>query len=86
MSDVATRVWRPLGELPADGAIAHVNIRTPDGAVNSWRWLAYRRGSQTPFIGGRWQQANEYGFRNAALPRVGEWTPNPLINPRTPHS
>jgi hypothetical protein len=75
--------WRPLSELPNNRAM-WVNICTPDGVVNLWRWLPYRKGSQPPYLGGRWQIATEYSFRNETLPENGKWRPNPTIkrNPR----
>lgn len=70
--------WRPLAELPERRA-AHINVRTPDGLTQSYRWLPYRKGSQPPYdkLGGRWQAATEHGWKNAALPEAGEWAPNP---------
>lgn len=68
--------WQPLSTLPTDRAM-WVTIRTPrSSGVHTWRWLPYGRGSQWPYIGGRWQSATEYGFKNDTLPTVGEWQPN----------
>jgi hypothetical protein len=82
----ACRVWRPLNTLIARPG--HVFIREPGGEERSWRFRSYRRGSSTPSgIDGRWQVANEYGFRNARLPTEGEWAPSPpLSNPPLNHT
>lgn len=74
----ACRVWRPLADLIERPG--HIFLREPDGTTRTWRWRAYRRGSGTPVgIKGRWQVANEYGFRNARLPTEGEWAPSPSL-------
>jgi hypothetical protein len=70
--------WLPLDTIPEDRAM-HVNIQLPSGEVNSWRWLPYKNGSQPPYIGGRWQIATEYSFKNETLPKEGWWKPNPSI-------
>ena len=68
--------WKPLSEVPEAQAV-HINLRTPDGAVNSYRWLPYRKGSQQPYVGGRWQAATEHGWKNQPLPTEGEFVLNP---------
>ena len=70
--------WLPLGDLPRYRA-THINVRTPDGLTQSYRWLPYRRGAPPPYdkLCGRWQAATEHGWRNAALPKAGEWSLNP---------
>lgn len=72
MTDKTTAGWRPLSELP-NGPAMHVVIRTPKNAGTTWRWLPYKKGAQWPWIGGRWQIATDYGFRNELLPKEGEW-------------
>lgn len=77
MSEDVIREWRPLAEVP-QGRALHILVRTKDGAINSWRWLPYKKGSLPPYVGGRWQQATEYSFKNATLPEQGEFALNPV--------
>ena len=76
--------WLPLSEVPVNRAV-HINVRTPDGDIQSYRWLPYKKGSQYPYtvLGGRWQVARDVGvaisWRNQDLPKVGEFQLNPAI-------
>ena len=70
--------WQPLSTLPQNTP-GWVNIRTPDGSVNTYRWLPYKKGAGPIWRAkkGRWQKANEYGWdNNAVIPAEGEWQPN----------
>jgi hypothetical protein len=58
----------------------HINVR--DLRPTSYRWLAYKGGSQQfqKGIKGRWRRATDYGWENAELPEGCQWKLNPATN------